>query len=1535
MNQYLQIFTYLKEFAKLRNRVIYDIKQYQNIWLDSVKNNDIFYNTLNSENKEDHWLKLKKPKSPKKPTPIKPPKKLIDWIDEKSLYNENSQPFLKDEIILENKSLYLSDHPKLKNILDGYVNDKWLDELLDYDEKNNQYKSKSDKYKELLEIYQKFFKFYEELKSKSDTHELVIGVGLFHYQKDNDSRKYYRHIITQAASIEYKLSAITIQISDEDPKIEKDFISKEFEELSITDAIEYFDSNIDNIDLLDNQNIGQTLEEVANRIGAEYSHQINKPITSANKNISYSPALILRKKNASKFDEAYTKIIEQIDPQSDNFNISLIDALLSKNNEPNAVNIPDNSTLPEIIYFPNPSNKEQAQILEKSKNNDAVLVQGPPGTGKSHTIANLICHLLATGNKVLATAYTKRALEVLKGKLPAEYQGLAVDYLGNDQKSKDNLTASVNTILNNINNPPDYDTRNDEQALKIVKENIAEATNKQQEIIRQDTEKTTINANYEGMLVEILEQLKADKEQFLWYQDNYDDTKDNDLQKQFNEFIALNQTHQFNQLSDFNNIADISKLPTPAKVDRYCELTKFSTIEKANLIELDDDNLDSFENKLNKIKDIKIDFTAEQDLRVLESQANTLLDYLKQGGKLQGLSILKLEKLRLPTEIKEIYPFVNEVKVNNSPCDTKEEFDDVIRNIEVRKICVELGKKFDIQALLEGVKTTRLNKKWHSIDANICNAKEHLVNVNSNQDIDFTKANDYKEHYKNIDKLNTFKNLQQQLSQKIPHTIEEILTGEAITCEQLSGALYHQHAENHVNGLPQEDTAALKQQIQKHQEKEKELITKIGANKAWQDVVDNIDNSLQKELKFWQDAVGKISNTNSKRTQRYRKIAKQKMHTCKDIIPCWIMPLQQLVDTITPKQGMYDYIIIDEASQLNIDAMLLLYLAKKIIIVGDKEQIAPENISIDKQQVENAIIKHLQGIPDKEFYDTEHSFFDLASIHFHQNITLREHFRCMPEIIEFSNKLCYKPNNTPLFPLRAYSEERLEPLKNVFCDDGYTEGQHSNIINRPEAKAVVKKIAEVIKDKGYQNKTIGVITLQGNAQKEIIHNLLLEKIDEKEYVARKIIVGNAAKLQGDERDIIFLSLVTAHNHERRALTRDTDKRRFNVAVSRAKDQLWLFHSVQLSDLKNHNDLRYKLLEHITTYTTKKSEQREPISVPNPKPRYGDEPKPPKPFRSWFEVEVYNDILDKNYQVIPAHKVASYEIDLVPICADGTKVAVECDGDYWHSEEQYDNDMQRQDILERAGWQFFRIRYSEYVRDKYKATQGLWELLEQHSIKPKPTESKTKQSNVLPNYTNQEIVVAESQQELQAEPSKNTSNTSENKESQPLCFFNLYQSGSYILSQNKKDDADLVLAIEPQYKNGYLLQCYGNGHVNKFKVSALLKRSLNKDYKNGFNTKTSMPKLMLLEKDEIIGIFFNELGKKVFKAHLTSKLPEKDNLLIQGYKVIYNEFFSDPEYRIITLDKEDDIKRLTFDSFNARGKPMDNAYYKKEWDSLNC
>jgi MoxR-like ATPase len=97
----------------------------------------------------------------------------------------------------------------------------------------------------------------------------------------------------------------------------------------------------------------------------------------------------------------------------------------------------------EEVYFPLPANREQRQIVKAITGRRGVLVQGPPGTGKSHTIANLVCHLLATGKRVLITAETGRALKVLKEKLPADMQPLCVSLLGQGGDAFAELNASV------------------------------------------------------------------------------------------------------------------------------------------------------------------------------------------------------------------------------------------------------------------------------------------------------------------------------------------------------------------------------------------------------------------------------------------------------------------------------------------------------------------------------------------------------------------------------------------------------------------------------------------------------------------------------------------------------------------------------------------------------------------------------------------------------------------------------------------------------------------------------------------------------------------------------------------------------------------------------------------------------------------------------------------------------------------------------------------------------------------------------------
>jgi hypothetical protein len=104
----------------------------------------------------------------------------------------------------------------------------------------------------------------------------------------------------------------------------------------------------------------------------------------------------------------------------------------------------------EESFFTKPANIEQLRIVKRLNASGAVLVQGPPGTGKTHTIANLIGHLLAQGKSVLVTSHTTKALRVVRDQVVQPLRPLCVSVLQSDRQSRDQLEASVQEIAERL-----------------------------------------------------------------------------------------------------------------------------------------------------------------------------------------------------------------------------------------------------------------------------------------------------------------------------------------------------------------------------------------------------------------------------------------------------------------------------------------------------------------------------------------------------------------------------------------------------------------------------------------------------------------------------------------------------------------------------------------------------------------------------------------------------------------------------------------------------------------------------------------------------------------------------------------------------------------------------------------------------------------------------------------------------------------------------------------------------------------------------
>jgi superfamily I DNA and/or RNA helicase len=483
--------------------------------------------------------------------------------------------------------------------------------------------------------------------------------------------------------------------------------------------------------------------------------------------------------------------------------------------------------------------------------------------------------------------------------------------------------------------------------------------------------------------------------------------------------------------------------------------------------------------------------------------------------------------------------------------------------------------------------------------------------------------------------------------------------------------------------------------LKDEKDKEKFLIKELVAKKSWYNQITNITDTQKRSLYAWLQAVKKIGRGKGKFTEKYRSMAQREMEICKDCIPVWIMPVNKVIENIKLNSNLFDVIIFDESSQSDIFSICALYRAKRAVIVGDDKQISPQAIGIDQDMINNLIDRYLNEIPHSQWFDLETSLYNTALRVFPDSLLLREHFRCLPEIIGFSNDLCYSGE---IIPLRHSKRKEIfnSPINTVKVENGFKDKMKN--ININEAQALADQIVKCCNDRRYEGMTMGVISLLGDAQSDIIENMVREKIGEKEMMNRKLICGDAYSFQGDERDIMFLSMVVGDNIRFTALTREGDVRRFNVAVSRAKNQLWLFYSIDTENL-NPDCVRTKLLRYCLD-PCRANDGRE-------KQQYI--------FQSDFHKEVFRMINKRGYNITTAVNLKHYNVDFV-VEGNSSRVAIECDDGQWNGIEQWETGHESQMTLERVGWTFHKIRASEFYRDPERTMDRLWSRLKHLGIK---------------------------------------------------------------------------------------------------------------------------------------------------------------------------------------------------------------------------
>lgn len=465
---------------------------------------------------------------------------------------------------------------------------------------------------------------------------------------------------------------------------------------------------------------------------------------------------------------------------------------------------------------------------------------------------------------------------------------------------------------------------------------------------------------------------------------------------------------------------------------------------------------------------------------------------------------------------------------------------------------------------------------------------------------------------------------------------------------------------------------------------------------AWLSTKKNASPMVLQALAGYSTAIRKIGQGTGPNAERYRRDAQHCMQDAAGAIPCWIMSHSKISESMPAEIGSFDLVIVDEASQSDLWALPAIVRAKKVLVVGDDKQVSPDGGFKSSKRIGELRNRFLNDQPFGAEMTPEKSLYDLAARVFAgEMVMLREHFRCVPPIITYSNRFY----NGAIQPLRIPRQsERLDPpLVDIYVKDGV---RNKKGCNKLEAEAIAGEINTLIQDERYAGRSIGVVSLLGFEQAKYIDSLVRERCPASELVSRDFACGDASTFQGSERDIIFISMV-ADPEQCHPLSGVSAEQRFNVAASRARDRMYLVRSVTLEDL-SLKDLRRTLVEYFSKPLVEQEVDQEGLI---------------KLCESGFEKDVFSKLVERGYRVIPQVKSGAYRLDMVVEGANDNRLAIECDGDAFHGPDRWAADMNRQRVLERAGWTFWRCFASSWSMHKDEIFEELVERLAAMGIEP--------------------------------------------------------------------------------------------------------------------------------------------------------------------------------------------------------------------------
>ena len=407
----IRLFKFLEEFTQLKSKPRRTSEQDEVQWLHELPQQPEIFNAARTDEKVGEvWVEVQKPRYQAAPLL---PEQLTPWV-RGVLDDSRAAPTILEQRVVESE--ILDDDLRPQVIRDTFFLDQELDVFQSWEAYLKiwtAWATEDLRVRTVQAAYSKLFAMHQKLTTLGETYELVLGLGYLSWRTPGDY-EVKRHLMTARTTLTFDALHGVIRVTAggdgartvlEQDMLDPDHRPETAVRSHIADKLAE-----DGEAVWDHQTLPALLKTWANASGerGEFLMDLEPPRgIGTSPTIHWAPALVLRKRIERSMTAAYQSIVgqlkghpelaagfERFTSESDAPVLSIGESEAERRDGANE------------IYFPLPANNEQRRIIQHLRVQPGVLVQGPPGTGKSHTIVNLVSHLLATKQRVLVTSHT-------------------------------------------------------------------------------------------------------------------------------------------------------------------------------------------------------------------------------------------------------------------------------------------------------------------------------------------------------------------------------------------------------------------------------------------------------------------------------------------------------------------------------------------------------------------------------------------------------------------------------------------------------------------------------------------------------------------------------------------------------------------------------------------------------------------------------------------------------------------------------------------------------------------------------------------------------------------------------------------------------------------------------------------------------------------------------------------------------------------------------------------------------------------------